>query len=157
MSKVKTAAKIAGKSSSGGISSSFLIGSIVAWCTNPTFVGWGGFAKSLVVGLGTSIGSGIGLVAGIISGGAVGALLGGLLFRSKKAALVGGIGFAAVGALGGDIAGAVKGYNTVESWILAKDKANAKVVFNDNAAKQNVSNSKTLVLTAKSFQLKKAA
>ena len=149
MSKVRTAAK----SSSGGISLSFLLGSVVAWCTNPTFVGWAGAGKSLLVGLGTSIVSGVGLVAGILSGGLVGGLLGGLLFRSKKAAVVGAIAFAIPGAIVGDIAGAVQGYKTVEGWLLAKDKTNTKVVFNDNAGKQLVTDSKTLVLDAKSFAL----
>jgi hypothetical protein len=147
MSKVKTVAK----SSSSSISFSFVVGSIVAWCTNPTFVGWAGAGKSLLVGLGTSIVSGVGLVAGLLSGGIVGGLLGGLIFRSKKAAVVGAIALAVPGAIAGDIFGAVQGYKTVEGWLLAKDKANTKVVFNENAGKPAVVDSKTFVLDAKAI------
>ncbi|MCE9508604.1 MAG: hypothetical protein K8R48_09895 [Alphaproteobacteria bacterium] len=144
-------AQVAKRSSSGGLSLSFIIGSVAAWCTNPTFVGWAGAGKSLLVGLGTSVASSIGGVVGFLGGGVVGGLLCGLLFRSKKAAIVGGIGFGVVGALGGAGVGGYEGYKTVESWLLNKDKANAKTVFNQNAGKQVAADSKTFVLDAKAI------
>lgn len=143
--------EITRRSSSGGISLSFVVGSLVAWCTNPTFIGWAGAGKSLLVGLGTSIVSGIGGAIGFLGGGLVGGLLGGILFRSKRAAAAGAFAVGLPCAFVGAVGGAAAGYVTVEDWLLNKDKANAKVVFNENAGKQVVADSKTFVMDAKAF------
>jgi hypothetical protein len=139
------------RSSSGGISLSFVVGSLVAWCTNPTFVGWAGAAKSLLVGLGTSLAASIGGAIGFLGGGLVGGILGGVLFRSKKAAVAGAFALGVPCAFGGAVVGAAAGYVTVEDWLLNKDKANSKTIFNDRAGKQVVTDGKTFVLDAKTF------
>jgi hypothetical protein len=144
-------AQVAKRSSGSGLSLSFIIGSVAAWCTNPTFVGWAGAGKSLLVGLGTSVASSIGGVVGFLGGGVVGGLLCGLLFRSKKAAIVGAFALGVPCAFGGAVAGAAAGYVIVEDWLLNKDKDNAKTVFNQNAGKQVVTDSKTFVMDAKAF------
>lgn len=145
MSKAQTAKK----SSSGGISLTFIVGSIVAWCKTPTFVGWAGAGKSLLVGLGTSFVSGVGAVLGALGGAGALALVGGLI-GGKKGAVAGAIGGAVLGGIGGYGVGAYGGYTTVRDWLLEKDAA--KIEFNQNAAKPTAFNSaNTLVLTPKHF------
>lgn len=149
------------KSSSGGVSLSFIVGSVVAWCTNPTFVGLSGFGKSLLVGVGTSVGSSLGMLAGIlggaVGGGIVGGLLGKVLGRKNsragtKGAIMGAIigGFAG-GAVGG-VGGAVKGYQVTEGWLVEKTAP----AFN-KAATKAVDTTKTLVLEPKAFTAPKPA
>jgi hypothetical protein len=131
-----------------GTSFSFIVGSVAAWCTNPTFVGWAGAGKSLLVGIGTSIASGISGTIGFLCGGLVGGILGGLLFRSRKGAAIGafvlGVPCAAVTA----VAGGFAGYATVESWMLNKEVTSP---FNDKAGKKLMNDAKTLALDAKDF------
>lgn len=101
------------RGSSGGFGSlgfTGFVGAIVAWCQTPSFVGWAGAAKSLLVGAGTSMGAAIVGVPAAIGGALVGGFLG-LLTRSKKVALVGAIGGAIVCGVGGGIYGAVEGYD----------------------------------------------
>lgn len=133
-------------STGSGLSSSFVIGSVVAFCTTPTFVGWAGAGKSLIVGLGTSIGTSVGALAGVIGGGLGLGIIGGI-FGGRKGAIAGAIGGAIIGAVGGGVTGAVGGYNTVKGWLLEKEAA---APFNKAAEKPSATaDAKTLVLTPK--------
>lgn len=139
-----------------------LIAGFIAWVKTPAFIGGAGVLKSLGVGAGTSIvgtlGTIAGLTAGILGGGAVGATLGGIFGRSKKAVAVGAIAgmgvFGIGGAIGGNIAGMIKGYDISKETILERfptplqDVAPATNSFNASAQKP----SSVYVITAADFK-----
>lgn len=134
------------KSSSGGFGALGLfgfIGTVVAWCKTPSFVGWAGAGKSLLVGAGTSMGASIVAIPAAIGGALVGGFLG-LLTRSKKVAVVGAIGGAIVCGLGGGIYGAMEGYD------FSKDALTqpCKTAFNTTADKAPKANTVAYVVTA---------
>ncbi|MBI3440599.1 MAG: hypothetical protein HY052_02150 [Proteobacteria bacterium] len=143
MSKAQAAAK----SSGGGLSLAFVVGSIVAWCKTPSFVGLAGVGKSLLTGLGTSIGSSIGILAGGLGGG-LGLGLLGFLVGGKKGAIVGAIGGAIIGGVGGYGVGVYEGYTTVRGWLMDKDKDAVVTSFNDSAAKDA---KKMVIVNANAF------
>lgn len=135
-----------------GINLPLVGGSLLAWCTNPTFVGWAGAGKSFLVGVGTSVATGLGFVVGMFGGALAGATVGGLMFRRKEAVIIGGV----VGGIGGffvgGVAGTVIGYNKTENWLLEKDRNNTKTVFNENAGKPVSFDAVTTYVYKPSFQ-----
>lgn len=104
----------ASSGSFGSLGLTGLIGAIVAFCKTPAFVGWAGAAKSLLVGAGTSMGATICAIPAIVGGFVVGGLAG-LLTRSKKVAIVAGLGGAIICGVGGGVYGAVRGYDFSKS------------------------------------------
>lgn len=146
-------AKVATSTSSGGLSLSFIVGSVVAFCTNPTFTGLVGIGKSLLVGVGTSVGSSLigfaGAVSGVLGGAVVGGLIGAAFRRPRVGAVAGLFVGGLAGGVGGGVYGAVEGYKLTEGWLLEKD---AKSSFNINAIKEKTPDmTKTVVLDAKAF------
>ena len=86
------------------------VASIIAYCKTPSFVGWAGAGKALLVGAGTSMGASIVAVPAAL-GGFLGFGTVGLITRSKETALVFGLVGAIAGGLGGAGYGAYRGYN----------------------------------------------
>jgi hypothetical protein len=101
------------RSSGGGFGAFGLtgfIGSLVAWCSTPAFVGWAGAGKALMVGAATSIGGTLLALPAAIGGAIIGGIAG-LATGSKKVAVAGAIGGAVLCGIGGGIYGAVEGYD----------------------------------------------
>ncbi|TAL38762.1 MAG: hypothetical protein EPN97_03405 [Alphaproteobacteria bacterium] len=141
------------RSSGGGFGAFGLtgfIGSIVAWCNTPAFVGWAGAGKALMVGAATSIGGTLLAIPAAIGGAIIGGIAG-LATGSKKVAVAGAIGGAVLCGIGGGIYGAVEGYdfgkkaltegcktafNQVSDPAAASSQAKAYAAYNLSAEQQ---------------------
>ena len=133
-------------STGGGLGLSGLIGGITAWCTTPSFVGWAGVGKALLVGAGTSMGVTIvGVPVALACAAVLG--LGGLAIGGKKAGIILALTGGVLGGLGGGVYGGVEGYHfskdalTQTTTLTDKD---AKISFNGAAEK-----AKKTILSAK--------
>ncbi len=105
-------------SSGGGLYA--FIGTLAAWFSTPSFTGWAGAGKSLLVGSGTAMGGSILGFAGAIVGGTVGVLLGAITGKSKR---VCGVVGAVVGAVPLSVVGAFQGYDLSKEWLTATQPA----------------------------------
>lgn len=140
----KTAVAVSGGTSIAGLS--FIAGTIVSFCTTPSFVGGMGIVMSLLVGGGAFLGSTIlglaGGLAGAAAVGIVGGVVGGLVGLAFRRPIVAGLAAGTMGAavggicgtLGGSVYGAFKGYDMTKTALVQKV---AQSPFNSVAAPAN--------------------
>lgn len=112
-------------SGGGGISTlAFFAGTIISFCTTPAFVGGMGLAMAALVGVGAFLGSAILGIAGVLIGAAaVGVTFGLVGLAFKKPIIIGLIGAAGggiVGGLSGNVYGAFKGYDMAKTALVEK-------------------------------------